>query len=745
MSNPLTKKLNDLGVRQIDPKSPTDARVPLAREFALSSDIQIQNDRKSRLHKGWLDLPSLVIEPPRTLRVVGKALLPIYPGALAIDAEIVIPALLNAAATIKEELFVSLVGLSVEVGEEQDPVLGKLNFQYLEIDPEDPTIRTVTSITKENARRVRAFWMVVLSVNPLTPEAILNGIGKDNNNLHRLVIASTSDTGFTLPVSGESLRIYAKDPLWAEEKAYTVDTDTMDIIEVCRLRRQQNYTDRGYTWGYQGEEPFDADYNVLRTATPLVDRDLEYEVYERAYELLSGKPDHGALFRRAVQNLTSGPAAGNPGNPGEAASSPNGSVCLGNDQRLTFSNQQWLQKHAMEVICTSNNGQGNAVISYCLNTTAPAGTVFSTNPADHKIYGLDGVEWSSLGVFQNAECGDSIMWTAGDNVLFSPGDEVFFVPGVIYPAGSGFSIPFQTVEKVWLNGVSLNEGNIRNAYGGDIEGYENPAEGELYIVLYGPERAAIHKIYKKIVVTSNEDGVAIVPALERGCFAYIEGIAEIINSPVKTGLLPTRQYSALIYHPPFSLETWQFQLKYPEYQGSGEQEPNFLEGAIVSSRPYLFLNGKGGGQGVFQGDAATQFRVSAMMLPAIANDYPIYSFNVPVHVQGQSYPGPVTLNEHPLLPASGLAMPNPGQLITLSAADNPQPQHSLSVRVFADGKLMGFRPPALASSSAYQAVLFFAVEKGGERRLVVATHNGLGAENVPLDSDQTTAIDTFRF
>jgi hypothetical protein len=133
-----------------------------------------------------------------------------------------------------------------------------------------------------------------------------------------------------------------------------------------------------------------------------------------------------------------------------------------------------------------------------------------------------------------------------------------------------------------------------------------------------------------------------------------------------------------------------------------------------------------------------------MHLPAIAApSIPPYRFNVPVQILGEPYPGPITLREHPLLPAPGLALPAPGQTISLGAATQVQ-SRSLKAEVMVDGRLMGFRSPILASRAEFQAVLMFVAEKGSDRRMVIVTRNTSGGENIPVDSDQQTAFDTFR-
>lgn len=745
-TSPLQKQPHDLGIKYEAPKSRTDPRVPTAEEHSLGSNIAIEVVRKSRTQKGWLTVPVLETpsDAPRNIQITGRAILPIYPGQIELDTQITLPIIGNTAATVKEDQIIYLVALNAEVGADQDAVLGRMSFQYL-----DQTNNTLAAIEKENSRRYRGFWLLVMSTVELTPELLLGGMLTTATSsghvfsptLYRLKIGNTIDAGFTI---GNNLRVFAKDPNWASEKTYRVEPDSIDLIEVCRVQRLQNFTEEGYTWGFEGEEPFDRDFCLLATGPVDSDEEYEFDIYERLYEeIFAGKPRRGICYGKTVVNLTSGPTAGNPGRPGVAAGSPNGSVCLANDQRTTFTNQAITQKFYVDVACASADANGRALLSTCLNTSAPAGTVFSNDPADHRIYDTDGNEQSAFGTFQNTDCGDSLMWSAGENSTIQPGQAVYFVAGVRYPAGSGLSVPFESCEHAWLNGVEIDSENIRNAYGEDLEAYEDPAGNENYIIMLGRERAAIHYIYKKIIVTTNSQGVAIVPAEERACFAWIEGVAERINSPVKTGLAPATEYKALVYHPPFSLETWQLELKYPRYQGIGQIETTFLEGATITSRPFFFVHTKGSGQSVFQGDAVLQFCPVAMYLPSVWTDFPSYSFDAPIQLAGEIYQGPVTFREMPPLAASGLVLPAPGQV--LSTIPRALTQHrSMPIRLLANGKTIGFRSPVLASGSPFQSVLAFAAEKDGEHRLVIMTHNGEGGKDIVGDINAGTGIDIFR-
>lgn len=733
--SPLDKKPNDLGVRYIAPSGPTDPRVPTAEESSLGSDILIEALRRSRLDTGWVTLPKLAVSAPRKLLISqGQALLPIYPGVLSIETQIDLPALPGLTNVVKQEDLVYLVAFSAEVGAAQDMVLGQYTFQY-----RDQSTQQITTIQKENARRVRAFWLLVQTSSLITAAAVLNALTLESNGDRRLTISDTSDAGFSL----SGMRFYAKDASLTQGATYTVVTGSIELIELCRVRRLQNYTERGYTWGFGGEAPLAQGFNVVNSATAINGGDINTNIRRRLLQIFEGNPGPSSGLLRTIQNLTSGAVSGNPGNPGESAGSPNNSVCLANDQRTTFTNQAITQRTSVQIITAGNDGNGNALVPATLNTNVPAGTFFSARREDHKIYAANGTEQSALGTFTNLGGTGTLIWIAEANSSIRPGTQVYFVPAINFSAGSGFSIPFRGIDKVWLGGAALSAANLLRGETQDLTAYTDPANNENFFVVVGRERAAIHYIYHRTLITTDSSGTATIPNTARGCFAFINGVAGRLDSPVKTGLTPGTEYKALVYYPPRSLESWQFLCSYPEYQGTGLTEPTFLDGATILSTPVFFCHTQGGGLSVFQGDASLRFSPISMLLPDVSSDIPSYVYNAPIQLIGEPYPGPITFRELPPTSGAGLALPAPGQVITLTPQAGIQPR-SINGALAVNGQPLGFRTPLLSSKTPFQAVMAFAVKKGAEVRLVVVTRSGFGGENVLLDSTQQTAIDTFK-
>lgn len=740
-ANPLNLQPHDLGVKFMPPASQSDPRVPMAEEFALSSEIFIELWRSSR-KQGWKTLPKFETNI-RKLKIAGSAQLKIYRDTLNLDTSVVVPALENTNSVIKRDDYLSLVSFCAEVGAVQDAALGQISFRY-----RHPLNQGIETIKKENSRRYRSFWMLVLTSSLPTANTLLGSMTTETNGDRRLAIANALETGFTL---SPGIQVYARDPRLTGGVAYTVAPDSIEFLPLCLIRRLQNFQEDGFTYGHGGEEPLEVGIHVISLAKLLDQGEIMNRVRGRMQDICAGIPGQGSSQKRTILNLVAGQVAGNPGRAGQSSSSPNGSVCLSNDQRLTFTNQAIAQQWSVVRVTAGNGGAGSGgklrgLLAVGLNTNAPSGSVFSEVREDHKIYTADGVEQSSRGTFSNLGGSGSLQWLAGENSSILPGSVAYFVPSVRYPAGSGFNLPFAKCEKAWKDGVVIAPENIRQGYEGDIDGYQEPFGNEGFIVVVGPERAALHYLYKKVIITTDGSGVAVIPPAESGCFAFIQGRNGRINSPVCVGLKPNTSYQALVYYPPRSTESWQFQFAYCEYQGTGLTEAEWINGATIASPALFFIHTQGGGLSVHQGQAATRYSPISFHLPSVTNSpAPSYLFDAPTQLTGEGYFGPDTNRELPLLPGFGLAIPTPGQTLSLQKNAGVQAR-SLNASLLANGQLVGFRTPTLQSKSPFQAVLYFAAQKGDETRLVVITYNSPGTEsvNVTANSQAGAAIDLFR-
>lgn len=740
--NPFLPKSNDLAVKFVPQTSPTDPRTVLAEEFNLNSSLNISLFTSNR-KKQWIE--PVTVAPTsvsKKIKITGRIQLEISPQDIVLNHEIIIPDLTGASGDIfRRDDIVTLIGLSAEVGEEQDIVLGKVGFRY-----ENTQTNTIQTIQKENGRRIRSFWLLALNNGVTMNTDFLDILASDVNTGEKLLtIANKNDIGFTVGGMGE-IKLYALDENWAL-KSYKIIAGSVTTTPICSLTRFQNYRENGYIYGLNGEEPFsELSLNDISENFANGEQiDITAQIKKAVREIASGEKRKGSRRKKAILNFINGQAGNNPNNPGIAAIGLNGTYCLGNDQRIQFTNQKSINKLFVSRIQTTDNGSGNAVAGIGLNTNAPLGSYFSENREDHKIYSLDGVEQSALGKFSNLGGNNSLTWTAQNNSTISPGQYLLFVPGIRYPSGSGMSIPYSYISKAWKDGSVISPGNIRFGMDNDLDAYESPVNNESFIVIYGSERAAIHYIYKKISVVSSANGTLILPSTEKGCFAFINGINGRLDTPVVTGLTSSTNYNALCYYPPRSTETWQFELIYTDYQGKTAQAA-FLDNAIICSEPICFFHTSGGGLSVHKGDVKLAASTISLHLPAIESVVKGYEFDSPISFPDEPYENPISWKENvKIFSAANLIYPAPGQKIAFTAPPgNSTLPKSVSGILKSGGKTLGLKVPPISGGNSFQAVIAFAVEKARKRMLVIATKNCIGNTpiEIALDSSQT-AFDLF--
>jgi hypothetical protein len=728
---------NDLGVFPIPAQSPDDVRALLAEELQLDLLIALRNLQQSRPPAAWIQSPGL-LEDEGLVSLNGRAIFPIYPAReVAIDTSVQIPLLPDAVASVVREDFLSLVAVVAEVGAEQDPNLGDLTFYY-NVDRPDGSVE-VEQRTSENARRLRVFLIVLLSPHFPTKESVKALLRaqhpEDVEDAYHLTIANKEKEGFAIADS----QIYAFDPHFLE-KTYRIFPDYLEFLGICKVRRSKNHSTGGYI-------PDDG-ISIL-PSIELTDDNTNLIVRRRWIELATGMNLAGD-YLLSVKNLIPGAISQHQGAEGETAISPNGAGVLANGQRTSFSNQAISDRRSCFKTIATNDGNDRPIVAIEVKPNSPVGTRFSDRSEMHRIYSIDGVEQSKLGRF--ARIGGShgvLSWIGGEYSTIRPGDPCYFAPCINYPAGSGFSTAFKSVEKVWFHLQEIHSDNIRDASKNDVLEYEDPAGDEDYIVVWSWDRSAIHYIYKKIELTANSFGVIFAPSEIGGNIAFIEGIQtdgrHRIDAPVARGLVPNHTYRCLVYYPPKPEDLWQFLLKYPRYEGIGREEPDFLNGAEIISDPILFVHTQGGGNLVYRGDSTYRYSPIARYLPRLSENipYPDHSLYGPIHFFGANYPGPVTWDEAQIQAAPGVALPMLGQTLATFSRQNVH-ERSLNVALAFGGNVLGFRTPSMAHDHPFQSVLIFAVKKENAVRVAIATHNNVGGQTAKLDTDLGTAIDIFK-
>jgi hypothetical protein len=744
MPNPLEKNINDWGVIQVPPQSETDLRVPMAEEFALHARIQASNIWKSRLQQGWLSSATIQVTAPRTLVLSnGTALVPSHSNyKVEIAGSLEIPALSSPDSVVKRDDFLSLVVVATEFNKDHDPVLGQVEFNYRKQQSDGSF--TILPANKENSRRMRSVWVLVVSPQPLTGNDFFAALPQNTAGDRILTVTNKTAQGYGI---GE-LKVYALDPTLIAGKSYPVFNDSAYALPFLQIRRLQNFLERGYIWGNGGEGDLAKDVHLSDISESAVHYQNDDLVRQRTFQIISGIPAKGFTHARTVQNLLAGNVSGNPGRPGESASSPNGSVCLANDQRVSFTNQLITQKLACLPTTAGSDGSGNAIVIFALNSNAPLGTRFSEKREDHKVYAADGSDQTLFGVFQNIGGTGALTWVADSSSIIKPGNTCYFVPGINFPSGSGFSIPFDKCEAGWVNGILLDSANLLAAVD-DLSAYRAPAANQDFIAVFGKERAALHYIYKKISVVSNGLGTAVIPLSERGVFAFIEGVVGRLNKPAVTGLTPNTTYSALVYYPPRSTEQWQWQFRYCSYQGLNRSE--ILNGAEIISAPLLFAHTQGGGASAFFGDSELQYSVISMHLPIGNALIKHYELNTFVNLPGENYGDPIAFRELQAVSGTGCSLPRLGRKVAF-ASGGVNPQRSLSgathfddsIRPLSPDSRLGCQIPTVSTNRPFQGVLCVGVQTNQRKYLVIATINTKGSESLVFDTANGSGFDIYR-
>lgn len=748
---------NDLAVVPVPSSTPIDKRILTAEELSLGQQMQIR--RESRIPSGWLSSPSLDFVGDRTLRIQGSLRSSLLREAIAVEGDAVLPALSDTISVVARDDFISLIVFVAEVGIDHDSSLS-VKVTEEEMDGNgNLTGLTVTQFDGENTHRYRLFWGLIHSQSAITESAFWELlVPSDPVDKFRNLVVTTGSDGFVL---GEN-QFYAIDPNLVSGKTYPVLKTAIEVFPLCSVVRQQNYSSHGYQWGSGGEKPLLVDFNI-KPWFKRADIGVEAHLVERAYGIMAGKPGTGFCYTRTVKNLLGGEVGSPSEQEGELTRSPSGSYIIANGQRISFTNQRILQDSFCQVVWSQYDSVSHRVL---LTASADIDSPVSTQFADssyHRIFDANGVEQTDLGEFLSPDGYNTVTWVAGvDSSFYVSGagsfvsKKAYFIPAIYFASGSGFSEFFVEIEKVWNNGQSISLANVRDGEN-DLGQYVDPVDGSTFIVVHGRERAAIHYIYKKITLITSGTGVASVPDNIGGNFAFVQGQSIVegdatryrFNVPILTGLTPLQSINALVYYPPKSAgDDWQFQMKVSPYQGIGlaTNGADFLNGATVISACRFFVHTLGGGGSCFHGEGMVRRSPVSFVLPAVLGGTPSYELNAPIHFAGEGYPGPVNFREIEPIAGVDFALPTHGMMIYTVPATAIAHPRSLNVALFGgDGAIpLGFGTPTFAKSTdQFQFVLCFVVEKEGEKRIVIATHNGVGGVSYALDTSALTAIDLF--
>lgn len=737
-------KSTDTEILWVQPEQ-TGQRVPTAQELAASSHLHIQNlSRAQAIERpaGLRNRPDFVSGANKAI-VLPVGLYPYAPGhpvlaPFAQSVSLQLPALSSTASAISRYDHVYLCVASVVITENIDPDI-RLTFSW------QSQSGLIQELTKENTRRLRSVWFVVVKDGGTTKNAVINALPVSDS--FRQITVSKSAAGSS--IGGH--QFYWLDPNLADTKQYVLYPDSLQLIDLLRVWRSQNYTQGGYVWGRNGETDFEVDYHLQPTYNYVGEGwdDWTSRARNTLRRVCLGLPiANSPTYDRLVCNLINGQVATNLQSPGIATASPNGSTALSNGQRIVFSNQSVVQTSYCSIVATiAVDGVAQATVPFQVNS--PLESRFSEKLSDHKVYRSDGLDVTGDGVLTGLGGTGALTWKARNTSVVTPGDTVYVVPGIYYPSGSGFPLS-GVIEKVFFNNAQINAGNVREASVNDLVAYAAPVNAENYFVVCGKERAAIHYVYRKYTIATDAQGVLRIPANTNGIFAFISGPSAPtgrIDKPVVTGLSASTNYSALCYYPPKATEQWQFQIKTNRYAGSGELAK--LTGSIAT-RPITIAHSHGGGNGVFQADGDVQYEAIALRLPSntLANAPKPHQLYYKMQFLGEPNQGDLSYRDDvPIYAANGLIAPRTGLEVTAIAATNPQGKGLAARLQTLDGKAIGVLKQPILCAQIYQLVIAFIVlADDGSRCLAIATINN-GNPTAPsscaIDSDLLTAIDTF--
>jgi hypothetical protein len=711
-------KANDLAVLHIPPASNVDARVPTAEELSANSQIMLRNlQRAASRPAGVRNRPSFTSPSGLSVTLPGSTALhfPHHPGLTSLGSNVTftLPGLGNTVDSISRYDHVQLVAMGLEVRADIDP---DINFSF-RWRRQDAQIQT---LVKENTRRLRTYWAVVVSPStPITAAAIATALPTLDGV--KTLEVDTVSTGIPLG----SFQIFLLDPTLVDEKSYRVYTDTIEVVDLCRVWRVQNFTQKGYLWGNGGEGSLISDIHIQPTYryVGVGAEDYEMRGQDSLQRLITGRPLLGGPgMDRAVVNLVNGQVAENVTAPGIPAASPNGSVALANGQRITFTNEARTERRYCVRLQSTNVG-GVAEVVAPFAVSSPLGSTVAPNPADHKIYDEDGNEISNEGVFSGLGDTGALVWRCSSSAVLTPGDYVYVQMGIYYPPGSGFVFSGRT-EQVYLDGVALNAANVREASEDDFGEYTAPAADGNYIAVMGRERAALHYLYRKYTVSSTAGGILRMPTGATGVIAFVSGSNAPTgrqDKPVLTGLDPSASYTVLCYYAPPSSDKWQFQIKHPRYPAV-DNGVSTLNGSRVVTPLFLSGHTQGGGTSVYQSDGRIRYEAVGMRLPY--NSTPgakrPHVANAKLAFSNQPDPGPAAFRDLDLLSGRGLALLRPGIPVAAASAGDAQDQ-GLAAVLTSDGIPLGVQKLPLASRLPYQLVGSCVVEKGGLYYLLVVT------------------------
>lgn len=740
-------KNNDVNILHIPPQYPGDTRVFKAVDFYAQSILQ-QRYLKTLPHiqDQILEFPELSFTESQSgfemsINISGLTanLVNIPSKELSINENLRLFDKLQTPQTSSKFQYLQVFSFLSEIGEIQDNTLGNTSLDYYvpNFNSLSPDFQEIEIQTKENSRRLRAFWGIILSEEELFNQNHLNNLIESGDTLPSITIPVNSDyIDYTLD-TGNKVRIYILDNNFNQGTQYYIFNEFFNSIPFLELKRNFGFTSNGYTWGdqnserllnkkfnckwvkdYYSESLFPENHLSLLLSSELPENDwIEVSLNKAVYNLFEGSHSQGEQ-------------------PGVNLSSPNGFNLLTAPDRVQFKNEKHYQAKTFKKRTVTKNNNNNLYVTYNLDLgdidlkNGQPIAYINQNTNSHTIYNNFGVNITDEGSFSVQN--NVLSWFPNINSSLEESDEVYIQPSIIFKSGSGFNMDSISLDKCWhsSNGSpeELSDNNIRDASTEDINFFETPADNQKFIVVFGKARNAIHYIYRYEEVESDNNGILRADNLsDNGVFAFISGIEGRINKPIINTNSNLTTFSCLVYHIPSSSEKWQFEFTITE--------PNFvnmneLNNSKITSDFVQIAHTQGGGASVYETGGEMRFSNFDKKLKPLSNpQYPSYSLNTPIMFGGEEGYESVGWRFVTFPPGSGLSYPKKGRNVTVNNG-----------AIYQSNKPLGYKMPKLKTNKPYQSLFGFICQTNAGKDLLVIVKSNLIEGNVKFEDNDDTSI-----
>lgn len=739
---------NDVNILHVPPQYPGDIRVFKAIDFYSQSILNQRNLRNlPYINDQLISLPQVGFRessgnPDMFLDITNlKVSFINFPSKeLSINASLKLFDKFQVEQSSTRFQYLQVFSFLSEVGEIQDSALGSTSLEYFIPNYENltPDFQEIETQTKENSRRLRSFWGIVLSEDIEFNSSLLDPLINDGDTLPSITIPSNQNYIDFTTNSGNRVRLYILDNNLKEGSQYFIFNDFFSTIPFLKLERKYGFVNKGYYWGGSSYE------NLLSTKYNCnwIKTHSNEEVFceEELSFLLSSDFNENEYpeisLNKEVHNLFEG--TNNSGDhPGIHIPSPNGYSLLTTPDRAQFKNEESDQIYTFRKRQVIKDNNDNLYVNYPLNLgdiSSQNGeniAKFNSKLDSHIIYDNQGNIISDEGYFSIQP--DNLTWFPEIDVSLEEGDFVYIQPSIIFKSGSGFNSSNLTLDKCWNSFNDPNEeissSNIREANSEDIDVYQSPANNENFIVIFGKERNAIHYIYRKVNITSDDNGYIRADEVSNnnGVIAFISGFQGRINKPVVAGQGGFTTYSCLVYHIPKSSEKWQFEFTTTDFN---YVNINNLEGARIMSDLCQIAHTQGGGASVYQSGGEMRFSNFDIRLKPLSNpEYPSYSLNTPIIFgEEKGYEG-VGWRFVTFPPGVGVSYPKKGRRIQVKEGALWQGNNKL-----------GYLMPSLYTEEPYQSLFSFICQTENNQKLLVIVKSNSDWGTVTFENTNNTSL-----